>query len=289
MAEVFGVISGAVSTAAIFTTCIDCFTYIQLGRQFGRDFQTYIVRISCARLRLARWGRAINIEHDPRFAQQNGDSPDVADLKEILLQILFLFEQSAEASTKYVSPTAARAFRTQDSAIYKIADMDGPQRLVQNKIAQLVKERHRGTGLLRKMTWALRDSVQLGKLLDDITSLVESLEKIATPSLRPWQLQLARNETTCFADIESLAVLEEAAERVDPLLQSCVRLALGRSHRYVNVVARNGAKAMMGDYYSQEWNHGPVGFCHVYHGIQVDDEARTHLGNIYGGKGVWDD
>ena len=66
MAEPFGIVSGAVGTATAFTACVDCFGYIQLGRHFGRDYQTYLLSLNCARLRLTRWGQAVNIYEDPK-------------------------------------------------------------------------------------------------------------------------------------------------------------------------------------------------------------------------------
>ncbi|KAJ2974713.1 hypothetical protein NQ176_g5910 [Zarea fungicola] len=41
MAEVFGIVSGALSVASLFNNCVDCFEYIQLGRHFGSDFERY--------------------------------------------------------------------------------------------------------------------------------------------------------------------------------------------------------------------------------------------------------
>jgi hypothetical protein len=35
MAEVFGTVAGALSVAALFNNCVDCFEYIQLGRHFS--------------------------------------------------------------------------------------------------------------------------------------------------------------------------------------------------------------------------------------------------------------
>jgi hypothetical protein len=54
MAEPFGIAAGAVSIAAAFTACVDCFGYVQLGHHFRRDFQTDLLTLSCARLRLTR-------------------------------------------------------------------------------------------------------------------------------------------------------------------------------------------------------------------------------------------
>jgi hypothetical protein len=45
MAEPFGIAAGAVGIAAAFTACVDCFGYVQLGRHFGRDFQTDVLAL----------------------------------------------------------------------------------------------------------------------------------------------------------------------------------------------------------------------------------------------------
>jgi Prion-inhibition and propagation len=52
MAEPFGIVAGAIGISSAFTACVDCFEYIQLGRRFGRDFQTHQLAINCASLRL---------------------------------------------------------------------------------------------------------------------------------------------------------------------------------------------------------------------------------------------
>lgn len=54
MAEIFGTIAGALSVAALFNDCVECFEYIQLGRHFGRDYETYQLKLDIAMTRLAR-------------------------------------------------------------------------------------------------------------------------------------------------------------------------------------------------------------------------------------------
>ncbi len=98
MADVFSIVASAVSIAAVFTTCVDCFEFVHLGRHFGRDFQTSLLRLSCARLRLTRWGKAVDIYHDPRFGET---TPETQLVKDTLLQILVLFERSAKVSARY--------------------------------------------------------------------------------------------------------------------------------------------------------------------------------------------
>src|SRR5438552_4123218 len=64
MAEPFGIVAGAIGISSAFTASVDCFEYIQLGCHLGRDFQTDLLAISCARLRLTHWGESVNIYND---------------------------------------------------------------------------------------------------------------------------------------------------------------------------------------------------------------------------------
>lgn len=67
MAEPFSIVAGALSVAALFNNCVDCFEYIQLGRSFGHDYERCQLRLDIAKTRLGRWGEAVKINDDPRF------------------------------------------------------------------------------------------------------------------------------------------------------------------------------------------------------------------------------
>ena len=45
MAELFGIVAGTLSVAGLFNNAVDCFEYIQLGRNFGTDYQTCRIRL----------------------------------------------------------------------------------------------------------------------------------------------------------------------------------------------------------------------------------------------------
>ena len=92
MAEAFGIVAGGVGVAAAFTACVDCFEYIQFGRHFGRDYQTNLLSLDFARLRLTRWGQAVNIFEDPNLGRPDATSDEIQTVKQSLLQILALFQ-----------------------------------------------------------------------------------------------------------------------------------------------------------------------------------------------------
>jgi hypothetical protein len=88
MAEPFGVVAGAICIVSAVTACVDCFEYIQFGRQFGRDFQTDQLALSRARLRLTRRGESVDIYNDLKSSKSNATATEIQVAKDTLLRIL---------------------------------------------------------------------------------------------------------------------------------------------------------------------------------------------------------
>ena len=66
MAETAGLVVGVVALAGLFNTTVECFEFVQLGRNFGKDFQTSQLKLDNARLRLSRWGKSLGLVEDVR-------------------------------------------------------------------------------------------------------------------------------------------------------------------------------------------------------------------------------
>ena len=77
MVEAFGIVTGAVGIAATFTACVDCFEYVQLGRYFGRDYQTNLLTLNCTRIRLTRWGQAVDILNNSKMRRSDATSEQI--------------------------------------------------------------------------------------------------------------------------------------------------------------------------------------------------------------------
>jgi len=59
--EPAGLTAGILGLAGLFNNAVDCFEYVQLGREFGRDYQTNLLKLDDARLRLSRWGQSMEL------------------------------------------------------------------------------------------------------------------------------------------------------------------------------------------------------------------------------------
>jgi len=280
MAEPFGIVAGAIGLATTFTACIDCFEYIQFGRHFGRDFQTDQLVLSCARLRLTRWGESVNIYDDPKLGRPDATAKEIQVAKDTLLQILVLFANTEGISKKYKLTAKAG----EDLSTFSTGDMDSTVVALNNKMKGLAIKRQRGSRLLKLTSWALYHRSEFKDLLEQIISLIDNIEKLfPAPET---QITLVRQDAAEIGDKQSLELIENIAKGVDSLLQTAAQEVL-TGHQYLNVVIRG--QAQTGDAYSSDWRGSAIGLSHQYNSIEVEKGGKALIGNKYGGKDFWDD
>lgn len=96
MAESAGLVVGIVALAGFFSNTVECFDFVQLGRTFGKDFQTSQLKLDNARLRLSRWGKAFHlddnrIEHIASLQRHSDSESTIKHAEAFLGQIVELF------------------------------------------------------------------------------------------------------------------------------------------------------------------------------------------------------
>jgi hypothetical protein len=280
MAEPFGIAAGAVGITAAFTACVDCFGYVQLGRHFGRDFQTDVLALNCARLRLTRWGQAVNIYDDPKLGRPDATRTEIQAAQDALHHILQLFADTEKISKKY-KPNANAG---DDLSTLSTDDMDPVVMELSNKMKRLAIRRQKGSSILKTASWALYHRSELKELIEKITSLIDNIEHLF-PAPQS-QLALVKQETAEIQDKQALGLVESAAQDVDSLLQAAAKEALS-GHQYSNVVIKGNAQT--GDAFSSDWKGKARGASHKYDGVEVEKDGKALIGNKYGGKDFWDD
>ena len=280
MADPFGIASGAVGIATAFTACIDCFEYIQLGRHFGRDFQTDQLALSCARIRLSRWGESVDIYNDPKLGRPNATATEVQVAKNTLVQILELFAATEGISRKY----KLSAKSGEDLSTLSTGDLDPKLIALDNKMKRLAVRRQKGAPFLKLTSWAIYHRSALKELLDNIVSLIDNIETLF-PAPQA-QITLARQEAAELGDKESLKLVEDAANGVDDILRTATQEVI-TGHQYLNVVVKG--QAHTGDAYSSDWKEGTTGASHTYGRLEVEKGGKALVGNKYGGKDFWED
>ncbi|KAH0366138.1 hypothetical protein KCU65_g5576, partial [Aureobasidium melanogenum] len=101
MATAFGIVSGSVGIATAFSACVECFGYIQVGRHFGKDLQTALLTLGMLRLRLSRWGEAVNIYDDPKLGNPGATQKDLQLANDTVFQILVLLDNSSQVAKTF--------------------------------------------------------------------------------------------------------------------------------------------------------------------------------------------
>jgi len=286
MAEIFGAVASALSVAALFKNCVDCFEYIQLGRNFGQEYEKCQLKLDIVRLRLGRWGEAVNID-DARFAT---DTPtdQTAELAKSILEQIFILFQSAQKTSKRYEATA----KSDTLVLLEDHNMASLARRLHNRLQDLGHQRQGQTSLVRKASWALYDGKKFEKLIDDIKDFIDDLENLIP--VEAVCRGLAELEIEEVDDEPTLQLLGDVAGGIDMALLKAVKDKVDRisTRNYAkDINTEDCAKVRLGDEVSEAVRdmlirHGTTNTAET---VTARGDSRVHIGNKFGGKGVLDD
>jgi Skp family chaperone for outer membrane proteins len=237
MAEAAGLVVGVVALAGLFNNTVECFEFVQLGRTFGKDFQTSQLKLDNARLRLSRWGKSLSLDEDVRdtasLQGRLGSEADVKHAEALLGQIVDLFAEAEGVSNKYTSRT-----EPQDGSLVVYdaqTDLDPAMAKLHEKMRQLAIERQNRSGVRQKAKWALYQEKHFRRLIEDITKLVNNLDNLF-PAAQQSQRDLCAIEVSTVGEGEGISVLRKIAAKQDELLEQAIMKATenaGKSHHII--------------------------------------------------------
>jgi Skp family chaperone for outer membrane proteins len=223
MAEAAGLVVGVVALAGLFNNTVECFEFVQLGRTFGKDFQTSQLKLDSARLRLSRWGKSLDLDKDVRNTTSLqgyfGSEPTIKHAEGLLGKIIELFADAEGVSKKYKNQTAP-----QDDSLVVYnpqKDLDPPIAKLHEKMRQLAIERQNQSGVRQRAKWALYQEKHFRRLIEDITELVDSLVELF-PATQQAQRKLCDTEVSAFGENEAISVLKEIAAIQDKFLEQAI-------------------------------------------------------------------
>lgn len=242
MAETAGLVVGVVALAGLFNNTVECFEFVQLGRSFGKDFQTSQLKLDSARLRLSRWGKSLDLDEDVRntasLQGRFGSGLNIKHAEVLLGQIVELLARAEGVSNNYKSRTAPQ----DDSlAVYNPqTELDPAMARLHNKVRQLAIERQNRSGVRQKAKWALYQEKQFRRLIEDITELVDSLVELF-PATQQAQRELCDAEVSAIGESEAISVLKEIAAAQDKFLEQAItKTAYGANQSHHIVFSGSG-------------------------------------------------
>jgi hypothetical protein len=287
MAEIFGTVAGPLSVAALFNNCVDCFEYVQLGRHFGRDYERCQLKVDIARTRLSRWGQAVAIYEDSRFAATSPADPSNQQVQSVLEEIGLLFQSLPKASKRY-----ELGAEPQDLVLFQSGDMQPTFRRLHGHLGQVVHQRQKKTSLLKKAAWALYDGKNFDKLIEQITGFVDDLETIY-PVETVWG-RFVQMEIEEVHDEPALAALPEAAASVDSALaeaagQKAHGIAGKNSTGKISMQEEAGVRVgneFAGSFLSRDVRVADQTINETGD-VDARGKSRLHVGNSYGGRSMF--
>ena len=287
MAELFGTVAGALSVAALFNNCVECFEYVQLGRRFGRDYERCQLKLKIAQTRLSRWGQAVAIHEDTRFAATSPTDRPTQEVQSILEEIEMLFLSVQKTSKRY-----ALGAQHEDLVLLEEGDMRPAFRQLCGRLESVVRRRQKETSLAKKAAWALYDGKNLDRLVEQLTGFVDDLEKI-------YPVQAARRlvelEIEEIDDASDLVAVSHAAAGIDTVMaEVAAEKAEGievKNHAG-NVVTREEARVRVGNEMDERvFGRGGIAdqTTNTADSVDAQGKSRVQIGNKYGGRGIFDD
>ena len=234
--EPAGLTVGVLAIAGLFNNAVDCFEYVQIGRNFGQGFQTGLLKLDGARLRLSRWGQSVGLsgelEDEQSLPQAFESAYDTNKAEQMLGQILELFADAEGISAKFKT-WGGRA--EQDLLIHDTQmDLEPAALSLHNKMRDLSIKRQNQTRLRQKAKWALYEEKHFKRLIEDITSLVSDLIELF-PAAQASQKQICKAEVAEMGAKENLPMLGAIVKSQDKLLEETIAEAINQKTPVPNI------------------------------------------------------
>lgn len=281
--EVAGLIVGSVALTGLFNNCVQTFQYLQLGRNFGDDYETSLVKLDVVELRFTRWGELMTMQTgtDSHNLISAVSSHEEKVAERLLNQIRNVFERA-----KQTSETFQMIGKTDELIVDTRSQNDNLSALhhhLQSKIHKLYSKRQKKSSSTAKVKWALYKKTHFDRLIEDLTELVDALFSLF-PVPEGFQRQLCMMEVSDIEKDESLIALKAVAHGSDKLLEEVVTKMLNDRGRqfWKDIMASGKAEQFMGNEYAMgEPASGREGY-QEWNGISGTDNARQLMGNVYG-------
>lgn len=236
--EPTGLTVSILALAGLFNNAVDCFEYVQIGRSFGVNFQTSVLKLDNVRLRLSRWGQSVGLSGDlndvQSLHQTLGSAEHVEQADRLLGLILQLFADAEGISTKFRDRNKSK--NTSLEVNNTKTDLEPMPAILHQKMRELSVKRQNRAGLRQKAKWALYEEKHFRRLIEDVTDLVDDLVDLF-PAAQASQQELCKIEVSELSTDENLPVLKDIAANLDRDLEAAVTKAIqNREHHSSSVI-----------------------------------------------------
>lgn len=288
-ANILGIATGVAGMTGLFNTGLECFDKIQHGRHFGKDFSVHDLKLAMLKLRLARWGEAVQLYHDPWLGRADATEDEIQKARDTLGEIYHLFEQSQKISDRYQHDNAA------PSGYHTPVHASRPDLvLLKDTASSMAKNRQKGASLAQLATWSIRDKTRYEDLIAKSASFIEQLESLFPASDRVASLavmdtkELVHRSKLGSREVELLKTIQEIAHETDYHVETAARREISskEGHKFKKVVTEKTATALNGNVVLEGWmgcKELPSGPSMTFELVKTSDQAKVHNGDTFSG------
>ncbi|KAK0647012.1 prion-inhibition and propagation-domain-containing protein, partial [Cercophora newfieldiana] len=213
MAEVTGLVLGALGIAGLFKSCIDNFDIVVRARDFGENFDLLCTELSLQQVRLGLWGESLGFipaedSKEPQINQGLDRRPQVRRaITDALLHLQNLLTKADVVIGRY-DPLETNEDGTPESTSLGMMVFRDSFSKLRSRMRQNQKEK----STLQVTRWAVHDYAKFKNLLTSIKDLIDGLESVTT-SLGVLERQRTRlaEEIESISDAQSLRLLQSVS------------------------------------------------------------------------------
>ncbi|KAI4122621.1 MAG: hypothetical protein LQ338_005715 [Usnochroma carphineum] len=280
--EPIGLLTGVAGLASVFTACIECFEYIQLGRQFGEDYGKCLLKLDTAKVRMSRWGVAMGL--GPKLRPQHqilASEQEIRVARTLLEQIRESFDDAEAISERFRKRTSMKNIGSDELLVLDAnSDLSSDYQRLHITMRELANRRQKGTSIRKKAKWALYDKKRFDRMIEDVTGFTSELVDLF-PAAQEDQKALCNTEVSRVRETQDLRLLKDIACKDDSILAVEVEKEMdSRGHSFTDWKAGGHSKMRAGD----ENAFGVMRKNHIYTRFEVLDYADVQLGDVNKGK-----
>ena len=212
--EVAGLAVSAVALATLFTTCLDCWDLIKLGRGKDRDYQILQAGLDAQRVRFVLWGHS----HGLHQSQCDFKNPKIRQTASNTMRIIIqLFQESDELSSRY--GLTKESSTKPDFKSKSTNGEDNSLRKVFRRTQLKMRERRQAPDCpADKWFWVISDRKRFEELVNHLRSLITDLESITeTASAGAIRKQMVGNQMEAMSEEDLFIVKEQGHDAHDEL------------------------------------------------------------------------
>jgi hypothetical protein len=265
----------ALSIPGVLTSCVECFKYIQLGRNLEDEYETNLLKLNNLGLRLARWGKAMGL-NDESTAPDRTDRLD-PKAEGLLRAILDLMEK---ASTKSKNSKPQRA--DSDTAPEE-RDLNSSVQSLHKKMQYWMYTRYTShRNLVNTIYWVISEKDAFDSLIDNLRVLIHDLTTLYPP-VGEEHSRLCEREVSELVD-DMLVLMHGVAQRNDPLMEGVATAEINQRRKQGHLFegwdfhGTDKSQVKIGDTVAR----GVTGRSFsTYKGFKVKIEGRFEIGDNY--------